>query len=64
MAFDQAKLDALDEAIGSGELIVKWNGKEVTYRSINELMRARNFMVSQMSPGQHRRDASIGTMEG
>src|SRR5450830_1755180 len=39
MAFDQTQLDALDAAIASGELTVKYNGKEITYRSINELVR-------------------------
>jgi hypothetical protein len=63
MAFDQAQLDALDAAIASGELTVKYNGKEITYRSINELVRARNIVMGQLSPGNHRRGASIGIVD-
>ncbi|MET3431442.1 hypothetical protein ABIC71_000920 [Herbaspirillum seropedicae] len=64
MAFDQTQLDALDAAIASGELTVKYNGKEITYRSINELVRARNIVGGELRPGQHRPGASIGIVEG
>lgn len=45
MAFTQDDLDALDEAIASGELTVKIDGREVQYRSINDLMKARRHIV-------------------
>ena len=63
MAFDQTQLDALDAAIASGELTVKYNGKEITYRSINELVRARNLIMGQISPGNHRPGASVGIVD-
>lgn len=45
MSFSQTDLDAIDGAIGSGELTVKSNGKEVTYRSVSELLRARKTIM-------------------
>ncbi|WP_411393334.1 phage head-tail joining protein [Vibrio parahaemolyticus] len=36
MAFTKDDIDALDEAIASGELTVKIDGREVTYRSLND----------------------------
>jgi len=37
MAFSAADVTNLQAAIASGELVVKHNGKSVTYRSIAEL---------------------------
>jgi hypothetical protein len=44
MAYTQAQLDALDEAIANGALVVMYDGKRVEYRSIDELMRARRIV--------------------
>ena len=44
MAFKQEDLDELDEAIACGELAVKINGREVTYRSMNELLLAKRHI--------------------
>lgn len=49
MAFTQTDLDRLDSAIAMGTLTCKINGKEVTYRSMSELMQARNFIAQQIS---------------
>lgn len=46
--FTNAQLAALDAAIGSGQLRVKYDGKEVEYRSIGELMQARTFVHGQL----------------
>lgn len=40
--FTQAQLDAINEAISSGTLSVKYQDKEVTYRSLEELLRIRD----------------------
>lgn len=45
MAFTQDDIDALDEAIASGELSVKIDGREVQYRSIDNLLKARRHIV-------------------
>lgn len=45
MAYTKDDLDIIDEAIASGELTVKIDGREVTYRSINDLLKARRHIV-------------------
>ena len=53
MAFTQSDLDAIDAAIASGELTVSHNGRTVTYRSMDDLFKARdrinNLLASQSS---------------
>lgn len=46
--YTQATLDALDEAIASGHLRVKYADKEVQYRSMDELLRARAHVAKQL----------------
>lgn len=42
MSFSTAQLQAIDDAIASGELKVSFNGTEVVYRSVDDLIKARN----------------------
>ena len=42
MAVTQQDIDALNAAIASGERVVVLNGQSVTYRSIDDLIKARN----------------------
>lgn len=44
MAYTQLQLDALDKAIAEGALTVKYADKQVTYRSLDEMLRIRNLM--------------------
>jgi len=44
MPYTQAQLDALEEAILSGASSVSYEGKSVTYRSIDEMLRLRTIM--------------------
>ncbi len=46
MALNQEDLEELDLAIASGELTVKVDGREVTYRSIDELKKAHRHVSS------------------
>lgn len=48
MSFTNDDLDALNTAIASGELTVEFNGRRATYRSIDELIRARNLVQSDI----------------
>ena len=48
MAFTQANLDAVESAIASGELKVMFDGREVGYRSIADLIRARDTIKSSL----------------
>ncbi len=41
MAWTQQQLDAVEAAIASGELIVRFGDRTVTYRSMEELLQAR-----------------------
>lgn len=44
MAWTQTDLDAIEAAIATGELTVRFADREVTYRSIAELIAARNVI--------------------
>lgn len=48
MAFTQSQLDAVESAIASGELSVTFDGRTVQYRSVADLMRARNAIRRSM----------------
>ncbi len=41
MAWTQQQLDAIEAAIASGELTVRFGDRTVTYRSMEELLQAR-----------------------
>ena len=56
MPLTTADLESLDSAIATGELTVKVEGREVTYRSVSELLRAREHVRGQIAaaqPGAH-----------
>lgn len=58
MAFTVAQLTAIEEAIASGELTVTYEGKTVTYRSMADLMRAREVIRADLEKtGQLAADA-------
>jgi len=40
MAYTQTHLDALQEALASGTLTITFEGRSITYRSVQELQRA------------------------
>lgn len=42
MAFTQAQLDAIEIAIARGEKIVRYEGRHVEYRDIDDLLKARD----------------------
>lgn len=49
MAVSQSDIDALNAALAQGERVVKSDGVEVEYRSVNELIKARDALVAQMA---------------
>lgn len=55
MALTKEDLDILDEAIAMGELTVKMDGREVTYRSIAELREARRHVNRVINANNGRR---------
>lgn len=48
MAFTQTQLDSIEAAIATGELKVMYDGREITYRSIADLIRARDTIKSSL----------------
>lgn len=61
MAFTKDDLDAINEAIASGELTVVVDGKTLTYRSVAELLAAKRHICAELA-GQagKRRSAFAG----
>jgi hypothetical protein len=59
MAYTTAQLQALEDAIATGELTVEYDGKKVTYRSIAELLTARDFVRGQLIDAGLITDTSI-----
>ena len=56
MAFSQSDLDKLEEAIVSGELSVRLpSGTSVTYRSMTELMTARDRIKAELKANKRPR---------
>lgn len=51
MALTQTDLDALDSAIASGELKVQLEGRSVEYRSIDQLLKARQHVAALVASG-------------
>ena len=49
MAVTQADIDNLNTAIAQGERQVMIGAKQITYRSIKELIEARNDLASQLA---------------
>lgn len=55
MAFTTTDLAAVDAAIASGELTIRAaDGKTVTYRSMDELLKARAVMQAELAAANHR----------
>lgn len=48
MAFTLDQLTALDAAIATGSLEVKYADKQVTYRSLAEMLRIRALMATEL----------------
>lgn len=44
MAFTQIQLDAIEGAIAAGSTSVSYEGKSVTYRSLDEMLRIRSII--------------------
>jgi roadblock/LC7 domain-containing protein len=53
MAFTLTQLNALETAMASGQLSVNYDGKSITYRSVDDLIKARNLVRAElMASGQ------------
>lgn len=59
MAFTQKDIDRLDRAIARGERVVRFTDRTVEYRSVDELIKARNAMLVELQPARRPRQARI-----
>lgn len=50
MAFTREQYDALKEAIAGGELMVRYADRNVTYRSLSEMVRLLRLMEAELEP--------------
>ncbi|MCL2344780.1 MAG: hypothetical protein FWC58_02855 [Desulfobulbus sp.] len=48
MAFTQEDIERIDRAIAKGERVVRFTDRTVEYRSIDELIKARNAMLVEI----------------
>lgn len=48
MAFTLTQLNALETAMASGQLSVNYDGKSITYRSVDDLIKARNLVRAEL----------------
>lgn len=59
MAFTQTQLDALESAIATGSLECMFDGKQVRYRSLDEMMRIRDSIMSALGLNSTTRRFSV-----
>lgn len=48
MALSQSDVDRLEAAVARGELTVEYDGRRVTYRSMNELLQALAYVKGEV----------------
>ncbi len=49
MALTQADIDRLETALATGELTVEYDGKRVTFRSVDEIQRAISYARARLA---------------
>lgn len=59
MAITQEDIDALNRAIRSGEHSVTYNGRSVTFRSVTDLIKARDDAAQQLAATKRPRRPSL-----
>ena len=50
MAYTTLEYDTLVKAIAQGALIVKYGDKEVTYRSLSDMLKLKKLMQDELTP--------------
>ena len=55
MAFTSSDLAAIESAIASGELSVQYADRRVTYRSVDELLKARELIAKALNDADDKR---------
>jgi hypothetical protein len=52
MAFTQAQLDRLEEAIATGTKRLEYEGKVTEFQSLEQMLDLRLLMIGELNPGQ------------
>ena len=64
MAFTQAQLTSIEDAIAIGATRVTHDGKTVEYRSINEMLRVRDMMRADLGATRGPRSTLVAFRRG
>jgi hypothetical protein len=64
MAWTQAQLDALEDAMASGALTVKHSDKTITYRSLDDMRTARDLIKRSLDPDSFSEIRYVQTRRG
>lgn len=64
MAFTQADLDAIDLALKSGTNRVRFQDREVEYRSVDELLKVRGIIFAEVNGTTTTRQIRVWTEKG
>ena len=54
MAFSQAQLDAIENAIAAGVTTVSYEGKSTNFRSLDEMLRVRDIIMRALGQSPQR----------
>ena len=64
MAYTQAHLAAVEGAIGRGERIVRYSDRTVEYRTVDELIKARDLIRTELAHAAGRRSRVVRLYHG
>jgi hypothetical protein len=64
MAYTQKHLDAVERAIARGEKVVRYTDRTVEYRSIDELLKARDVIRTSLTEAAGPRSRVVRLFHG
>ncbi|MFV2946434.1 phage head-tail joining protein [Pseudomonas japonica] len=64
MAYTQKHLDAVERAIARGEKVVRYEDRTVEYRSVDELIRARDVIRTELAQATGQRSRVVRFYHG
>lgn len=59
MAITQQDIDKINHAIAKGESVVRFADRTVEYRSVDELIKAKNAMLAELSKATNPRRSRV-----
>ncbi|PVZ43941.1 phage head-tail joining protein [Pseudomonas sp. CC120222-01a] len=64
MAYTKAHLDAVERAIARGEKIVRYSDRTVEYRTVDELIKARDLIRAELTNAAGPRSRVVRVFHG